>query len=274
MEIIFEKVSFKDRLKEINLNVPEGKIIGIVGPSGSGKTLIAEMIDVLERPETGYIKIGKHTIEKTNKIDNINDIRFNVGLVFQNTEEQIFNDTVLDEISFGMKHFKYKQGKINQRVKDALKMVQLKESYLTKNPFRLSAGEMKKVAIASVLAFNPKVLVLDEPMESLDYQSRNNLIKIIRNIKSRYHKTVIILSQNTDFLHKIVDYIYVIDEGKVIIEGDKYDVFSKEETLKKHGVAVPKVIEFANLVENKKGIKIGYRDEINDLIKDIYRYVK
>jgi energy-coupling factor transport system ATP-binding protein len=274
MEIIFQEVSFKDRLSNIDLNIETGKIIGIVGKSGSGKTTIAELMDVLERPTKGKILIDKYEILNDNKIKNINDIRFNVGLVFQNTEEQIFNTNVLDEIAFGMKYFNYKTDKIEQRVKDSIKMVGLKEEYLNKNPFHLSAGEMKKVAIASVLAFNPEVLVLDEPMESLDYQSKMNLIKIIRNLKNRYNKTVVILSQNTDFLHKIVDYVYIINDGKIVLEGKKYDVFKQEDKLSEYKVRVPKVIEFSNLVYKKKNIKMGYRDEINDLIKDIYRYVK
>ena len=274
MEIKFKSVSYQNKLSDINLNIESGKIIGIIGKSGSGKTLIAEMMDVLERPTKGTITIDKYEINNDNKIKNINDIRFNVGLVFQNTEEQIFNTTVKDEISFGMKYFNYKTENVDKRVEDAMRMVNLKKEYLNKNPFHLSSGEAKKVAIASVLAFNPEILVLDEPMQHLDYQSKMNLIKIIRNLKNRYNKTIVICSQETDLLHKIVDYVYIINNGKIELEGKKYDVFKNINKLKECGICPPKVIEFSDLVFKKKNIKMGYRDEINDLIKDIYRYVK
>ena len=273
MEIVFEDVSFKNKIEKLNLKIEEGKIVGIIGKSGSGKSLIAEMMDVLESLNSGKIKIGEYEVLNS-KIDNINEIRSNIGLVFQNLEDQLFNTTVYDEIAFGMKHFNYKIDKIDSRIKDALKMVMLKDNYLNKNPFQLSAGEMRKVAIASVLAYNPKILILDDPLSSLDYQSKQNLIKIIRNLKKRYNKTIIIMSQNADFLHKIVDYIYVLEDGKIVLEGDKYNVFKQEERLKEYNVDIPKVIQFSNMVLDKKNIKMGYRDDINDLIKDIYRYVK
>lgn len=283
MEIKFKNVSFvynpktpfaKLALDQINVEFKKGQINGIVGKSGSGKTTLIEMIDALIIPTKGHVKVDHFTVAKDKKIKRINDLRFQVGLVFATPEEQFFNATVYDEISFGMRYFNYKLDHIKEHVSDALKMVGLTDKYLTRDPFTLSNGEMRKVAIASVLVFNPKVIIFDEPTIGLDDKSKNNLIKIIRTLKTRYQKTIIIVTHDVDMLHKIVEYVYVMYEGKIVMEGTKYEVFKEELELKKYGVAVPKIMAFANYVLANKQIKLGYRDDINDLIKDVYRHVK
>lgn len=285
MEIKFNDVNYiynknssikNEVLKNINVKFSEGEITSIIGRSGSGKTTIAELMNALLYPSEGNINIGSYLLTsrgiKNNK--KINNLRVNVGLVFQFPEEQFFNMTVKEEISFGMKYFNYKTKDIDKRVSDALKMVGLDDNYLERNPFTLSNGEKRKVAIASIIAFNPKVIILDEPTIGLDSISKKNLLQLIRKLKQRLNKTIILISHDIELVHQVSDYVIVLDKGNVITEGDKYSVFKKEEMLKKYGIKVPKIIEFSNKVLDKKGIKIGYRDEMNDLIKDIYRYVK
>ena len=283
MEIKFNNVGYiynekspleKEILKNLNLEIKSNQINAIIGKSGSGKTTIIEMINALIIPTSGNIKIDNCFIEKGSKIVNISLLRFNVGLIFEFPEEQFFNKTVEKEIGFGLKTFNYKTDEINQRISNALKMVGLDDSYLPRNPHTLSNGEKRKVAIASILVFNPKVVIFDEPTVGLDSNSKDNLIRLIKMLKNKYNKTIIIVTQDVDFLHKMTDYIFVLSDKKVILEGDKYQVFSEIEKLKEHGIGVPKVIEFSHKVLMEKGIKMGYRDEINDLIKDIYRYVK
>lgn len=285
MEIKFENVCYEYNkknstknkiLNSINLELKEGKITSLIGKSGSGKTTLAELSNALLIPTDGCINIGSYIVTKkgADSSKNINKIRFNVGLVFQFPEQQFFNLTVREEVSFGMKLYNYRMPEIEKRVVDSLKMVGLGEEYLDRNPFTLSNGEKRKIALASILVFNPKVIILDEPTIGLDSSSKKSLIQLLRKLKTRYNKTIVLISHDVDMVHFISDYIYVIDSGNIVLEGDKYSVFKKEQELKKYGLRVPKVIEFSNLVLNKKGIKIGYRDEINDLIKDIYRYVK
>ena len=163
---------------------------------------------------------------------------------------------------------------MEQRTLDALKMVGLNASYLDKNPFQLSHGEKRKIAIASILMLNPSVLILDEPTIGLDAESKRNFAKLIRMLKNRFHKTIIIVSHDTDFLLPLVDHVVVLHDKHVVMEGDKYTVFKEVKKLKQYGVKVPQLIAFSDKVLRKKGVKIGYRDEINDLMKDIYRYVK
>lgn len=285
MEIKFNNLNYtynpntsiqKDVLKDINISFKEGKITSLIGRSGSGKSTMAELMNALLFPSDGTIEIGNYLLTskgiKNNK--KINDLRVNVGLIFQFPEEQFFNMTVKEEISFGMKYFKYKTKDIEKRVSDSLKMVGLSDEYLDRNPFTLSNGEKRKVAIASILAFNPKIIILDEPTIGLDYISKKNLMQLIRKLKMRLNKTIILISHDIELIHAISDYVILLDNGNIITQGDKYTVFKQEELLKQYGMRIPKIIEFSNMVYRKKGIKIGYRDEINDLIKDIYRYVK
>jgi len=285
MEIKFNDVNYiynknssikNEVLKNVNIRFNEGEITSIIGRSGSGKTTMAELMNALLYPSEGNINIGSYLLTsrgiKNNK--KINNLRVNVGLVFQFPEEQFFNMTVKEEISFGMKYFNYKTKDIDKRVSDALKMVGLNDDYLERNPFTLSNGEKRKVAIASIIAFNPKVIILDEPTIGLDSISKKNLLQLIKKLKQRLNKTIILISHDIELVHQVSDYIVVLDKGHVIAEGDKYSVFKQEVMLEEYGIKVPKIIEFSNKVLDKKGIKIGYRDEMNDLIKDIYRYVK
>lgn len=282
MEIKFNNVSYtynpkspvsKKALRDINLEIKENKINGIIGRSGSGKTTLVELINALLIPTVGNIKIDDFIIEKNQKIIHINNLRVNIGLIFQFPEEQFFNMKVKDEIKFGMKYFKIKTQEIDKRCSDALAMVGLDDSYLDRDTFKLSSGEMRKVAIASVLAFNPKVVVLDEPTIGLDSMSKKILINLIRKLKTRYNKTIIIITHDIDLIHQISDYVFVLDNGKLVLEGDKYKVLTNDE-LYNYGLEPPKIIQFEKLVEKNKKIKIGYRDDVNDLIKDIYRYAK
>ena len=262
----------KMALGDINTTFKEGKITSIMGKSGSGKTTLIELINALILPTKGNIEVGSRVISKTRKIKNINNLRYKIGLVFQMPEEQFFCSTVKEEIEFGMKYFNKSVKSIEKHVSDALIMIGLDDSYLNRNPFSLSSGEMRKVAIASILAFNPKVIILDEPTIGLDNKSKENLIKIIKLLKNRYKKTIIVVSNDTDLLLKISDHVILLDKGKIVLEGNKYDVFKQD--IEKYSLKRPKIIEFEQLVLEKKGIKIGYRDDINDLMKDVYRYVK
>ena len=173
-----------------------------------------------------------------------------------------------------MLSFNYRTNEKDKRVSDALKMVGLDDSYLERDPFKLSNGEQRKVAIASILVFNPKIIVFDEPTIGLDYDSKKNLIKLIRMLKTRYSKTIIIISHDIDFIHSISDYVILLDKGNLILTGNKYDILANPSALEYYNLPMPKVVEFSYKVLKNKGIKMGYRDDINDLLKDIYRYAK
>ena len=283
MEIDFSNVwyiYYKDTvlsntvLNGIDFNLSKGKIYSIIGKNGSGKTTILELIDGLMMPTSGCISVGRFKFENKSKTKNLNNYRMKIGFVFQLPEQQFFGNTVYDEVKFSLDCFKYNSSQINKRISDSLLMVGLNDSYLNRDPLTLSHGEMRSVAIASILAFNPKVIIFDEPTIGLDASNKKSLIRLIKMLKTRYHKTIIIVSHDTDMLLKLSDEVLLLENGKIVLKGNKYDVFSNEKMMKRNNIKVPDIIKFSNIVKNRKNIKIGYRDEINDLIKDIYRYVK
>jgi len=282
MEIKFDKVSFSylagtplqvDALKEISTTIHSNKINALIGPSGSGKSTMIELINGLILPTKGIINVGKHKLRNNIRIVNSNQLRFEIGVVFQNPEEQFFCNTVKKEIEFGMKYFGYKVDKIEERTLNALKMVGLDNSFLNRSPFKLSGGEKRRVAIASVLAFNPEVIILDEPTNGLDITSKEMLIKLIKLLKTKYKKTIIVVSHDVDTLYKFVDNVIVLSNGKILAEGNKFDVFKDVKYLTENGVKVPKIVDFIHKVEEKTGKYLGKIDDVNDLIKEIYQNV-
>lgn len=272
MEIKFDKVNFTYKkinycehevLKNINIKLKAGKINAIVGKSGSGKTTLLELITGILKPTTGKVLIDEK------EIDNLNNA-FDIGYVSQDNN-QFLQKTVKEELEMLLKLYNYKLKEKKKRINDSLIMVGLNEKYLNLNINNLSSGEKKKLALASALILNPRILIIDEPVIGLDRKTKEELKKIFRILKTRYNKTIIFVSNNLDFVLEVADYVYVLYDKEIVLEGKKIDVLSKTDILKKYGIIGPNITSFENLVLTKKQIKIGYRYEINDLIKDIYR---
>ena len=272
MEIKFDKVNFTYKkinycehevLKNINIKLKAGKINAIVGKSGSGKTTLLELITGILKPTTGKVLIDEK------EIDNLNNA-FDIGYVSQDNN-QFLQKTVKEELEMLLKLYNYKLKEKKKRINDSLSMVGLNEKYLNLNINNLSSGEKKKLALASALILNPSILIIDEPVIGLDRKTKEELKKIFRILKTRYNKTIIFVSNNLDFVLEVADYVYVLYDKEIVLEGKKIDVLSKTDILKKYGIIGPNITSFENLVLTKKQIKIGYRYEINDLIKDIYR---
>lgn len=272
MEIKFDKVNFTYKkinycehevLKNINIKLKAGKINAIVGKSGSGKTTLLELITGILKPTTGKVLIDEK------EIDNLNNA-FDIGYVSQDNN-QFLQKTVKEELEMLLKLYNYKLKEKKKRINESLIMVGLNEKYLNLNINNLSSGEKKKLALASALILNPSILIIDEPVIGLDRKTKEELKKIFRILKTRYNKTIIFVSNNLDFVLEVADYVYVLYDKEIVLEGKKIDVLSKTDILKKYGIIGPNITSFENLVLTKKQIKIGYRYEINDLIKDIYR---
>lgn len=244
-------------LKNINLKIEQGTITGIIGPNGSGKTTLLDIMANLIKPTNGEI------------ICNTN----NIGYLFQDTKSCFFTNTVKHEIEMSAVAHEYKLKQLDKRIKDVLKIVNLDEDILNKNPLTLNDRDTKLVGLATILIHNPKIIILDEPTINLDNKDILEFIKLIKMLKNRYHKTIIIVSHDMDLIHKLVDNIVVLYNGEVVLYGNKYQVFNDSKLLKKYGLLPPHIMLFRSKVLNKKGIKLEYREEINDLIKDIFRHV-
>lgn len=272
MEVKLNNVSFisadKKILDNINIKFHFDEVNAIIGSNGSGKTTICELLSTNLIPSSGSIDIDSIKIDNSNAYDS-KAIRFNIGVINEFPDNQFFFETVKKEIASVLEYFNYPSDKIDKRVLDSLKMVGLDESYLYRDPLSLSCGEARKLSIAMTLAINPEIIILDNPTIGMDINDKKNLIKILKTIKRRYDKTIVIITHDIEFIHSFIDYIFVIHKGKVVLEGDKYQVFKQEELLKKYGIKIPEIIKFKLLSDNKA--KLFYRDDINDLIKDILR---
>lgn len=251
-----KNIKYKDIISDISLSIKDGTITSFIGPNGSAKTTLLKIISSNLEPSFGEIKIGKKS---------------KVAIVNQYLDTDFFYDTVYKELQMYLEKNNYSKEKYNERIMDSIKMVGLNINYLKRDPLTLSSSEMRVLMIAKALSINPNILILDEPTVGMTYIEKNNLIKIIKTIKRRYKKTIIVASQDIEFIHLISDYIYVLKNGKIILEGNKFDIFKEVKLLKSNGLNVPKIIQFEHLVINSKKIRIGYRDDVNDLIKDILR---
>lgn len=273
----FNKLSYKINnnliINNLTYQFEEGKITTIIGPSGSGKTTIFELIENLIQPSEGIIKVKNTTITNSNKIKDINEYRAKIGYLFQNANEQMFLNSVYEEIVFGLKHYHYKENKQDKIITDSLLLMGLDKTYSNKNPFKLSNGEKTKVALATILALNPKIILLDEPTIGLDAKSINNLIKLLKKISTQYQKTIIINTNDIEFLCKVSDNTIILNKGTIISSGKTKDILENIELLKENNVEILPIVNFIYLAKSKKKIDLAYTLDINELIKDIYRHV-
>lgn len=260
MAIKLEKVTYKDALKNISYEFEEGKITSIIGKSGSGKTILSYLISGLESPTSGTVTssyIGRE-----------------IGYIFQYPEEAFIFSTVKEELAFGLKKYHYKLDILDKRIIDSLKIAGLSEEYLDKNPFNLSSGEKEKLALAIILSLNPNFIIIDDPTVYLDNISEAKLIKLLKKLKKNYHKTIIILSNNIEFILKVTDNYLILKNGKIISNGSSKELLKDRDKIKTAGVALPKIIEFINTVKKEKNIDLELTSDIKELMKDIYRHVK
>lgn len=260
MGVKLDKLSYRDSLKNISYEFEDGKITSVIGSSGSGKSLLSYCISGIEKKYTG-------------NIDNIYHGR-EIGYVFQNPEESFIFNTVREELSFGLKKYDYKVDALNKRICDALLMVGLPISYLDKSPFELSSGEKELVSLATVLSLNPKLIIFDDPTLGLDNEREEKFIKLLKKLKTRYHKTIIIMSTDIDFVLKVTDNFLLLKRGKISCFGNKKDLLDNSEKLKSAGIEIPKIIDFINTARKRKNVNLELTFDIKELMKDIYRNVR
>lgn len=261
-------------LDNINLEIEEGKITAIIGETGSGKSTMVEHLNALLIPSKGSLEIGDYLIESNKKNKKLKALRKNVGLVFQFSEYQLFEETVLKDVAFGPLNFHDDEQTAYKKAVEALKLVHIDESLFNKNPLELSGGQKRRVAIAGILAMNPSVLVLDEPTAGLDPVGSDEMIDLFMSLNKKLNKTIIIVSHNNEIVYKFADNTVLLNKGKLIYSGNTIDLFNNNEIISKYSIKLPSVIEFKNKLI-AKGFKLNdnYRD-IESLVKSVCKEVK
>lgn len=228
-------------LKGINLKVNRGEFIGIIGHTGCGKTTLLQLLNGLIEPTKGQIFIENVDIHKNKK--KLKEIRKKIGLSFQYPENQFFEENIFKEIAFGPKNMGVTEEQLVQSVKKSLQMVDMDyRSFKDRSPFSLSGGEMRRVAIASILAIDPEVIILDEPTASLDPQSCSKLLSVIVELYQKYHKTIIMVSHNMEIMAKLARRIIVMEKGEIIMDDTPRNIFQKSiDKLEDIGLSLPQV---------------------------------
>lgn len=263
-----KKVKNKYILEDINLTISEkNEFITIVGHTGSGKSTLVQMMNALLVPTTGSVTVfGNEITYKKQK--NLKRLRKNVGLVFQFPEYQLFEETVLKDVCFGPKNYKLENPVA--KAKEALTSVKIYEGKYEKIPFRLSGGEKRKVAIAGILASEPNVLILDEPTVGLDPQTKKELLLLLKEINKE--KTVIIITHDMNALWEVSTRVIVLDDKKIVYDGDKYTLFKNEELVRKHSLDYPDIIKIMNTIKEKTGKDMDvYKENIDDAFDELLK---
>ena len=247
----------KTALRDINLEIHEGELVAIIGHTGSGKSTLIQHFNALEKPTSGKVYIDG--IDLSAPKLNLKQIRQKVGLVFQYPEHQLMEETVRKDIAFGPKNLGLSDEDIADRVISAAHSVGLKDELLDKSPFELSGGEKRRVAIAGVLAMEPKVLVLDEPTAGLDPAGRDELLALIQKLND-CGMTIVLVSHSMEDVAKIAQRVIVMNDATVIRSGSVAEVFAEAELLQSIGLNVPQISRIVAKLR-EKGVNIS---------KDIY----
>ena len=229
----------KTALNNINLEIGDGEFIGLIGHTGSGKSTLIQLLNGLIKPTEGCVRVAGFDL--TDKKTKMRDVRFKVGLVMQYPEHQLFEETVFKDIAFGPQNMGLPQEEIKNRVEFAANLVGLSKEILDKSPFDLSGGQKRRVAIAGVLAMEPKVLILDEPTAGLDPGGRDEILFKIKDMHERMNLTVILVSHSMEDVARVAKHVIVMNDGAVYMNGTVSEVFKRGDELVNIGLNVPEI---------------------------------
>lgn len=247
----FEKVA----LNNVDLEINDGEFIALIGHTGSGKSTLIQHMNGLLKPSSGRILIDD--VDITASGVKLSDIRKKVGLVFQYPEYQLFEETIEKDIEFGPRNLGLDNEEITKRVKKSMEMVGLDyETYKDKSPFDLSGGQKRRVAIAGVIAMEPKVLILDEPTAGLDPKGRDDILGQIKILHEKYKMTIVLVSHSMEDVGKMAERVIVMNKGSIELEGSPSKVFKEIEKLENIGLGVPQITYLMKALK-KKGFNVS-----------------
>ncbi|MEH7376892.1 energy-coupling factor ABC transporter ATP-binding protein [Neobacillus drentensis] len=248
----FERLAIED----VSIDIPSGVYMAIIGHTGSGKSTVLQHLNALLQPTKGTVAIGEREIKALQKNKNLKKVRQKVGIVFQFPEHQLFEETVEKDIIFGPMNFGVSETEAKERARIALKQVGLEEDILNKSPFDLSGGQMRRVAIAGVLAMEPDVIVLDEPTAGLDPRGRKEVMDMFFSLHKERKLSTILVTHSMEDAARYADQIVIMQQGKVAKKGTPEEIFSAPTELVEMGLDVPEVVRFQLKLEEKLGMKL------------------
>ncbi|MBS3199034.1 energy-coupling factor ABC transporter ATP-binding protein [Turicibacter bilis] len=265
MQIKFESVNHvynantpmeQRALYDINFEIKEGQFLSVVGHTGSGKSTLIQHMNGLLKPSSGSITIGEKVIKSDEKNKGLKEVRQHVGLVFQFPEYQLFEETVEKDIMFGPMNYGVSEDEAHQRARDVIQMVGLNESILEHSPFNLSGGQMRRVAIAGILAMNPDVLVLDEPTAGLDPQGQYEMMEMFNTLHKQYGKTIVLVTHDMNLVAEYAEEMIVMHRGVMKLKGTPQQVFKEVEALKECRITLPIAAQNYHQLAKKVGLSV------------------
>ena len=283
MAISFQKITYiydagmpyaHAAINDIDLELEEGKITAIIGETGSGKSTLVQHLNALLLPNKGRLVILDHEIESDKKNRGLKSLRKDVGLVFQFSEYQLFEETILKDVAFGPKNFGDDEETALNKAKKALKLVGIPESYYERSPLELSGGQKRRVAIAGIIAIEPKILVLDEPTAGLDPVGAMEMINLFISLNKNMGTTIIIVSHDNEVVYNYADNVVLMADGSVRYSGDTLSLFNNDELVKQFNLMEPRLVKLKRELR-EKGFKIN--DDVRtlpELAKVVAREVK
>jgi energy-coupling factor transport system ATP-binding protein len=262
MDISLQQIEYRYQAKtpferlaifDVSFTIPSGTYLAIIGHTGSGKSTILQHLNAILKPTKGKIMVGDRMIEAGRKEKNLKEIRRKVGIVFQFPEHQLFEETVEKDICFGPMNFGVSEKAAKTRAREAIELVGLSADILEKSPFDLSGGQMRRVAIAGVLAMEPDVIVLDEPTAGLDPRGRKEIMNLFYDLHKKKNLSTILVTHSMEDASAYADQIVIMHKGTVYKQGTPKEIFSSPSELVELGLNVPEVIRFQMLYEEKIG---------------------
>ena len=260
MDIRFKQVGFAYQagtpfemraLHDVSFSIEDGSYVAIIGHTGSGKSTILQHLNALLKPTEGIVELGDKTIDSTTGNKDLKPLRKKVGIVFQFPEAQLFEETVEKDIAFGPKNFGVSEEEALKIAAEVVKTVGLPEEVLKKSPFDLSGGQMRRVAIAGVLAMKPEVLVLDEPTAGLDPKGRLEMMEMFYKLNKEQNMTIVLVTHQMNDVSDYADHVIVIEAGNVVKEGSPKEVFSDASWLLEKQLGVPTTLAFVEKLKEK-----------------------
>ena len=283
MAIEFKHVSYtyqagtpfeQQALDDISVKIKDGSFTALVGHTGSGKSTFIQHLNGLLKPTAGEIQINDQLITPQTKNKELDDLRHQVGVLFQFSENQLFEETVLKDIAFAPKNFGKSESEAEDLARAKAKLVGIDDQLLERSPFELSGGQMRRVALAGILAMEPQILVLDEPLIGLDPVGKRETMKIFKQLHEDEQMTILIVTHNMDDVADYADQVIALERGELIAAQSKQEFFSDPQWLYQHHLGLPRAAEFAAQLMQKGMQWDGLPLNVDELARQLVTKVK